>query len=51
MSAKTVSSPGQLGDLLGDSLVQLLGGPAYTLLLAVVVTSVVAALMMGRWRT
>ncbi len=48
MSFKTVSSPGLLGDLMGDELVQLLGGPAYTLLVAVVVASVIGVLMMGR---
>lgn len=47
MSFKTVSSPGLLGDLVGDELFQLLGGPAYTLLMAVVIASVVAAIMMG----
>ena len=45
MTAKTVSPPGPLGDLGGDSLVWLLDGPLPALLLAVVVTSVAARIL------
>jgi len=45
MTAKTVSPPGLLGDLGGDSLVWLLDGPTFALCLAVIATSFLARMM------
>lgn len=45
MTAKTVSPPGLLGDLGGDSLVWLLEGPALALCLAAIATSVLARIL------